>query len=201
MSVAEPHRELSALMPSVTSRYLIICIGAVLMGSTALTSLSWSQQVGSDRALSEGDDAIFSDGNFDPFGDGQEQDGDPNSTDFDDEESLERDEEPRRSDFEQNAIDQLNNRQQRADGNQSARPAQQVGLIQPDGSVRTLANSRVRPVQGRAVPNDDDPYAALAFGVENSCSSQPSPKALASRIMLNLPATVPRRRFPALMLG
>ncbi len=150
-------------MPSVTSRYLIICIGAVLMGSTALTSLSWSQQVGSDRALSEGDDAIFSDGNFDPFGDGQEQDGDPNSTDFDDEESLERDEEPRRSDFEQNAIDQLNNRQQRADGNQSARPAQQVGLIQPDGSVRTLANSRVRPVQGRAVPNDDDPYAALGI--------------------------------------
>jgi len=50
-------------------------------------------------------------------------------------------------------------------GNPRARAAQQVGLIQPDGSVSPLANQPAAPVQGGASRLDDSPFAALGIRV------------------------------------
>ncbi|MEP0941842.1 MAG: outer membrane beta-barrel protein [Rhizobiaceae bacterium] len=51
------------------------------------------------------------------------------------------------------------------DGNPRARPTEQVGVIQPDGSVSPLANQPAAPVQGGGGVRDESPYDALGIRV------------------------------------
>lgn len=59
----------------------------------------------------------------------------------------------------------LSNTQSSVQGNPRIRPTQQVGIIQPDGAVSSLANLPAAPVQGGAGRSDDSPYSALGIRV------------------------------------
>ena len=145
---------------------------AAWLATVSPMTVVWAQQTNADLNDSQEeilltDEDLDGQDDVDQFGNNRLRRSDVQfSTSLDDEETDEESADVEEDPSRYNAVGRnIVDSETSGRGNQRARAAQQVGIIQPDGSVTPLANQPAAPVQGGTLQSEGSPYSALGIRI------------------------------------